>query len=285
MGLNDFAVFILTNNRPDRVYTYDSLRRCGYTGKIYLVIDDLDKSRDKYIEKYGDQVLIFDKVEASKKFDQADNFNDMRAIIYARNACFDIAEKIGLKYFCQLDDDYMKFDKRFNKNLDYEANVLRNLDHVFACILKFYKSATKIKSIAISQGGDWIGGQENPWAEKLMLRRKCMNSFFCTTDRRFKFVGRINEDVNTYTSKASTGDLFFTVNQVSLTQKQTQTNSGGMTELYLDSGTYIKSFYTVIFQPSSVKVKILQSKNKRLHHSISWKHTVPLILSEKLKKK
>ena len=91
--MNNFAVFILSNGRPDRVYTYETLRRHGYTGRIVLVVDDLDKTKDEYIEKYGSDVVVFDKRAAAKTFDQADNFDDMRAIVYARNACFDIAAR------------------------------------------------------------------------------------------------------------------------------------------------------------------------------------------------
>jgi hypothetical protein len=281
--LNDFAVFILTNGRPDRVVTYDTLKKRGYTGPVYLLVDNLDKTQDRYFENFPGQVFVFDKKEVAQTFDQGDNFNDMRAIIYARNAAFDIAEKLGIKYFMQLDDDYVAFEYRFDENLEYGAVAMRNLDAVLAALLRFYKS-TPIDSLAIAQGGDFIGGSENSLAEFVTMKRKCMNSFICSTDRRFQFVGRINEDVNAYTSLASRGLLMFTVNHVNLVQLQTQTNSGGMTEMYLDSGTYVKSFYTVMYQPSSVKIRMLSSKNARLHHSVSWKETTPMILSEKYKK-
>ena len=32
----------------------------------------------------------------------------------------------------------------------------------------------------------------------------------------------------------------------SLLQKETQSNSGGLTDIYLELGTYVKSFYSVI---------------------------------------
>jgi hypothetical protein len=58
-----------------------------------------------------------------------------------------------------------------------------------------------------------------------------------------------------------------------------------MTELYLESGTYVKSFYSVVYQPSSVKVGVLRGRSgTRLHHSVNWKATVPKILRETLKK-
>lgn len=283
-ALSDFAVMILTHGRPDRVKTFQTLKNCGYTGRIVIVIDDTDKKQQEYKDNFGEMVYVFDKKAIAETFDQGDNFNDMRAIIYARNASFEIAKELGIKYFIQLDDDYVSFNYRFNRELDYEYSQMRNLDAVFSALLEFYKS-TSVSSIAIAQGGDFMGGAESPLADKVKLKRKCMNSFICSTERSFKFIGRINEDVNTYTRLASTGLLLFTTNQVSLQQLQTQSNSGGMTELYLDSGTYVKSFYSVMYMPSAVRVKMLQSTNARLHHAVSWINTAPLIVSEDFKKR
>jgi len=105
-----------------------------------------------------------------------------------------------------------------------------------------------------------------------------MNTFICSTERPFKFLGRINEDVNIYTSLGAKGNLFLTIPLVAINQKDTQTNNGGMTDIYMDGGTYIKSFYTIIFQPSSVKIRPMGAKHKRLHHSVTWKKTVPMII-------
>ena len=283
---NDFVAFILTHGRPTKVYTYNSLRRAGYTGQIKIIIDDTDKTKDQYIEKYGDDVIVFDKKAIAKTFDQGDNFNDMRAIIYARNATFEIAKNLGIKYFIQLDDDYTAWSFRFDDKFEFIVNdvKIKNLDRVFNALLDFYKN-TNISSIALAQNGDYVGGELSAMAQAVMLKRKCMNSFICSTERPFKFVGRINEDVNTYTRQASTGLLMFTINQVSLKQKQTQSNSGGMTELYLDSGTYVKSFYSVMYSPSCVTVKLMHTSNSRLHHSVKWKNAVPVILSENFKKR
>ncbi len=282
--LHSFAVFILTNGRPGNVVTYDTLRKSGYSGPIYLIVDDLDPTRKEYVEKFGREVIVFDKKASAETFDSGDNFADMRAIVYARNASFEIAKKLGISYFIQLDDDYTGFQYRFDEKLDYNPKTLRNLDTVFAALMKFYIQSGA-DAIALAQGGDFIGGENASLAEGVRLKRKCMNSFFCSTDRQFSFVGRINEDVNTYTRLASTGKLFFTANHVNLNQLQTQSNPGGMTELYLDSGTYLKSFYSVIFQPSSVKIGILRGRAaSRLYHQVSWKNTVPMILREALKK-
>lgn len=286
MRHKDFAVFILTHGRPDRVITYNTLKKQGYTGKIFIVIDDEDKTANQYKELYKDEVIVFNKKEIAQTFDEADNFDDRRAIVYARNASFDIAKKLGVRYFIQLDDDYDVIAFKFDENYNFKERRIKDLDAIFDIFIDFYKSVPTLKSIAFAQNGDFIGGAKGTKAH-IHLERKCMNSFICCTDedRRFRFIGRINEDVNTYTHLASKGLLLLTNFQVAINQKSTQSNKGGMTDIYMDNGTYVKSFYSVIFQPSSVKVGMMGGKHKRLHHAINWKHTVPKILSENHKKK
>lgn len=280
-----YAVFILTNKRPDRVHTLKTLYRYNYSGPVFLIVDDEDPTKDQYLETFGDKVQIFSKKEAKKSFDVGDNFPGNRGVIYARNASFEIAKKLGYTYFLQLDDDYRTFEYRFNSNLNYATRIIRNLDDVFDSVFRFLHRTPSVTSIAMAQGGDFIGGSENAYAFNIQLKRKCMNSFFCSTDRPFSFIGRINEDVNVYTWLGSQGKIFFTTNQISLGQIQTQTNSGGMTELYLDAGTYVKSFYSVMYIPGAVKVSVLKDRERpRLHHRVYWDLCVPKILHRKHQK-
>lgn len=104
-------------------------------------------------------------------------------------------------------------------------------------------------------------------------------------DNPFKFLGRVNEDVNTYTLLGMQGKLFFTIMKLCLTQTTTQQNSGGMTDTYLDNGTYVKSFYSVIYAPSCVTIKLMGNFHPRMHHSINWDCCTPRILDEKIKKR
>ena len=281
----DFAVFILTYGRPDNVKTYKTLKRFGYNGKIYFICSDDDKQLDKYKELYSKQVIVFSKKEYKNTFDIGDNFDDERVVVYARNACFDLAKKVGIKYFLVLDDDYTDFSYRFNAELSYNKGrgYINNIEDIFESVLDYYKSIPA-KTIALSQNGDWIGGHNSGWAKELKLKRKCMNSFFCSIERPFKFTGRINEDVNAYTRLGAVGDLFLTIPNVSLKQTDTQANDGGLTDIYLSQGTYVKSFYSVMFSPSSVKVAMLNTERSRLHHRVSWNNAIPVILNEKYKK-
>lgn len=283
---NDFAAIILTHGRADRVITYDTLRSQGYSGRIVILIDDLDKTRDDYIKKFGDQVYIFDKNKIKSQSDIGNNFNDLRSTTFPRNAMFEVAKELGLKSFIQLDDDYKSFRYKFDRNLNYiddRIDRVKNLDKLFE-VMSNYVLNTPITSFCFAQGGDFIGGKGSSLAINVRTKRKGMNSFICATDRPFSFIGQMNEDVNTVIKLGSEGKIFLMTNQISLDQLPTQSNAGGMSEIYIDSGTYVKTFYSVMYHPSSAKVHYLNSSNRRLHHRISWKFTAPKILRETQRK-
>jgi hypothetical protein len=284
MRNKSFCAFILTHGRADRVYTYDLLKRNRFTGKIILIIDDEDDQLIEYRKRYGNQVVVFNKDESAKTFDKMDNFTDRRSGVYARNVCFDLANKFGYKYFIELDDDYTYVHFRFDHQGRYTSNSIINLDRVFDAMVDFYRK-TGALSVAMAQGGDFMGGRESPnISNGIRMIRKVMNTFICGTDRPFKFTGKMNDDVNTYTSLGSLGHLFLTVMQVCIEQQATQQNPGGMSEYYLNFGTYVKSFYPVMLCPSSVRISLMGRTDRRFHHKILWNKTVPMILSEKLRK-
>lgn len=284
---NDFAIFILTHGRANNIITLNTLKKCGYTGKTYIVIDNEDKQEDEYKRLYGDSVIVFDKSSMDGKFDIMDNFNNRNVVVFARNALNDIVKQLGITYYMVLDDDYTHFRYRINDKLEYpvhSSGILHGkFDNIISVMLDFFIS-TKCTSIAFIQGGDLIGGKDNSMVVGYKPKRKVMNTFIFSVDRPYEFTGRINEDVNMYVSMGVRGALFLQIPFISVEQLQTQSNEGGLTEFYLETGTYYKSFYTVMAQPSSVICKLMGNKDKRLHHQISWKHTVPMIIREEFKK-
>lgn len=40
---DDFGVFIITHGRANEQITLKTLKKCGYSGKVFLVIDDEDE--------------------------------------------------------------------------------------------------------------------------------------------------------------------------------------------------------------------------------------------------
>lgn len=278
---DDFAAFILTHRRADNVQTLRFLRSGGYTGKTYLVVDDLDPTLDEYRAKFGDAVLTFSKEDIAQEYDQGDNFTNRGSVFFARNACWSLATSVGVRYFIELDDDYTQFKYRttMHDGQIHGRVIKTSLDRVFSAMVDFV-DATGSATLAMAQGGDFIGGPDQSTAR---LTRKAMNSFVCDAERPFAFRGRINEDVNTYVAAGNRGALFFTYWSVQLDQLQTQQTAGGMTDLYLDSGTYIKSFYTVMYMPSCVRV-VYSAAMRRFHHSIAWDKAVPKIIHDRHRK-
>jgi hypothetical protein len=285
----NFAVFILTHGRADSVYTFKTLRQQGYTGKIYLLCDNEDKQITKYKNLYGtDTVIVFNKQDAMDITDSGDNFKKRNSVVFARNWNFKVASDLGLTHFWQLDDDYTRFDYSLNADMQYTTsnNKIGKLDDLLEAMMDFMDT-TPFHSIAFAQGGDFIGGEGCTLLSRMRkdeIYRKVMNSFLFRVDRPVQFMGRINEDVNMYVEWGRRGMLFITSPQLRLQQVVTQQNSGGLTEIYLDLGTYIKSFYTVMYAPSCVKIAEVGTSDRRIHHQVMWKYAVPKILDESHRK-
>lgn len=282
----NFAVFILSHGRPDNIITYQTLRKCGYTGRIVIVCDDEDKTLDEYKKRYKDEVVVFSKAAYADKFDIMDNFGGNKVIVYARNACYDIARNLGLDYFFEYEDDYTNFQYRFVDGDALRGRTIRKLDEVLDLMIDCLEE-TKATTIAFSQGGDFIGGARA--FQNNSFKRKAMNSFVFKVNQDPKddvlFIGRMNDDVNTYLTQGKVGKLFFQFAAVNLVQLQTQSNSGGNTEAYKAFGTYVKSFYSVMAEPSCCKIDLMGRTNKRIHHKINWNNAVPKIISEVHKKR
>lgn len=281
---DDFCVFILSHGRSDRVHTYETLKKSGYSGKIFIVIDDEDETEQEYRDRFGDLVIQFCKKEVYEWTDDGDNFG-IRGVVYARNVCWDLAKRLGFKSFIVLDDDYTSFFLRHRSDGSGCSIQMRStLDDVLESMVEFLES-TNTATIAMAQGGDFIGGSVN--GNPRGMRRKAMNTFVCLTDRPFKFFGHINEDVNAYVTEGRRGMLFFTVMTPQVVQMTTQKNPGGLTEFYLDVGTYVKSFYSVMYAPSCVQISVMgdpRGGNYRIHHKINWHKTAPKILRQTYKK-
>ena len=147
---NDFAVFILSHGRANNLITLKTLDKIGYTGKTYIIIDNEDEQEKEHKKLNVEDVIIFDKNEMIEKTDTADNFKDHRLVVYARNKCWDIAKKLGIKYFLVLDDDYSSFDFRFIKDNKFKAKKIQNADKLFLKTIEFLEKSGAL-TIAYAQ--------------------------------------------------------------------------------------------------------------------------------------
>ena len=283
---DDFCVFILSYNRPENVPTVQALEDTGYTGEWYIVVDH-DDDYESYSDEWGeDRVIFLDKDDALPELDRGDNMDRRDCNVYARYQSFDLAKELGYEYFAMFDDDYSRFRYRWDENGEYDGTItVEDMDKMFEDMIEYLEEAG-LDSIATSQGGDWIGGEKAHIANnsgEITAKRKVMNTFVCKAGRPFEFRGTINEDVNTYVRAAQLGKIFLTPNLISVNQESTQQEEGGLTDIYLDQGTYMKSFYTILYSPSSVQLNKMGETNMRIHHHINWNASIPKIVPESTK--
>ncbi len=282
---DDFAIFIITAGRAGNINTIDTLEKHGYTGDWYLLIDR-GEDLEPYESEYGeDKVVFFEKDSIVNEVDRGDNLNRRDVNVYARNKVFEIANDMGYTWFAQFDDDYKSFKYRFNADGEFGSYKLTDLDTLFDSMIE-YMDAADLDSIATAQGGDFIGGEKAHICNNsgdITAKRKVMNTFVCNSEKPFEFVGTINEDVNTYIRKAQLGKKFLTPSFVAVEQERTQQQEGGLTDAYLDWGTYVKSFFSILYSPSSIELGSMGEVDQRIHHHINWKTSVPKIVPEKTK--
>lgn len=282
---DDFAIFIISAARAGNVKTLAKLKKHGYTGDWYILIDR-EEDIEPYTNEYGEEkVIYFDKDEIADDIDRGDNEDRRNVNVYARNKVFEIAADMGYTWFAQFDDDYTSFTRRWNDDGEFGSWSVEDLDSVFNSMIQYMDNAG-FDSIATAQGGDFIGGERghiNNNQGDISSKRKVMNTFICNINRRFEFVGTINEDVNTYIRKAQLGKLFLTPGIINVDQERTQQQEGGLTDAYLDWGTYTKSFYTILYSPSSVSLAKMGDTDERIHHHIDWNASIPKIIPEEYK--
>ena len=277
---SDFAVFLLSHGRPEFLAenTLANLLESGYSGRWYVLLSSDDPTIEEYRSMFGaERILVFEKRE--DRADLADAGGSKGVVVYARNAAVDAARDLGLTYLLELDDDYTYFRYRWPDLLEnrmHSATTTR-IDEIFEAMLDFLDDSGAA-IVALAQGGDYMGGRDNSVVRD-RLWRKAMNALFMRVDRAPTFVGRINEDVNTYVSRGAVGDLFLTVSDFALNQAPTQSTGGGMSAAYSALGTYVKSFYTVLYAPSAVKVSAMGRVFYRLHHLVDWNSAVPKVVS------
>lgn len=303
-GPNDYVILILSHGRPEflKSHTWKLLDDLNSHARKVVVLSDDDKKIPEYRKTFDeDSIVIFSKIEAEKVYDidLIDCYwgpNPIRkAPLWGRIVAFDIAKKLGYRWFLVLDDDYVDvvMRKKMYKKATDEPFFPRIRKELFAaadihgsafdeCCLKYFnvlESAPWLCTTAFSQIGDFIGGVGSVLARH-GYRWKAMNAFFCDNEKVYRFFGRINEDVNAYVLNGKIGRMALTMANPSLDQTPTQQASGGMKDFYDQVGTYVKSVTSAVACPSSVAVSCMGFTTPRVHHSVNWALTCPVVVND-----
>lgn len=276
-----FAIFILSHGRAETITTYDAMRKNGYTGDMYVVIDNEDDQEIIYRKRFGENIIQFDKRDYIKKTDLGDLDNDRRVGVFARNFIQDKAREMGYKYHLQLDDDIHGITIRYRRNDRLLCHYVRHIDKIIEAILDYMDNAP-YTSLSFGLPAYSIGGMNNAWKKQVIP--KCMTTFFMRADQVHYFNMRMNDDITTSAINNMRGLMYYSIVPIQVEVDETQIKNGGMTEIYKDNGTYRKSFYTVMSLPSCSRVSSMGITDYRVHHEICWNNCVPKILSSKYKK-
>lgn len=280
IDLSKTPIFILTYGRAKEQITLKKLYEHGIRENVYLLISDDDPQIAEYTKNYGDILKVFSR--SSVHDDMMDNQQPKSGVVSARNYCFTLAKELNAEYFVMLDDDYDSFSFRYVDGNKLRQTSIKDIKAMFTASLQLLAD-TRLDCFCWAQGGDFIGGT-NSGTVKSRYKRKAMNVYFWKTDSDIRFPGRINEDTNMYVRYGKIGKLLLTNSFMMINQPKTQETENGMTNLYKDNGTYLKSMYSVIEEPAIVSLMGMGNRHLRIHHKVDWNACTPKIVSESLKK-
>lgn len=276
----DFACIVISHGRPD-CSTVKVLQSSGYTGEIYIVVDDEDETLPDYLAKYGDGVHVFHKTD---NFDTGDLGGNTGVATYARNECRKVAEKHGLKYYFMLDDDLETLSYRYNDDGHLRSIKARGLDKLFEGICEYFDEAP-VQCLGFGNAVDYIGGV--PTFENSKANRTVMNSYFLRTANKFDWAGRYSEDSIADVLQSRKGQAWFRFTPVMnifsvWLPKKAGKYTGGCIPSYESEGSFKLRFYATMFCPDCILVR--QTENG-FDNSIDTKSAYPKIISSRFKKK
>lgn len=247
--MNECAIFILSNGRPDKVKTYDYLK-ASFRGDVYILCDDQDETLPAYKDKFGSKVIVFDKDEWVKKSDPMDNFNSKKSVLYARNAVFEIADAMRYRYFAMADDDIKDLQFRYEQDSKLLAKPVSNLDKVIDYIVQLM-SATAISYFSFGTDKNFIGGVQNRNFQKKVID-KVYNFIICKSGQQHSYKGIMNEDEIHNVISLSTGVLLKSLTAIQIVMEPVgKGETGGNSETYKENGyySYTRNFYPIIACP------------------------------------
>lgn len=277
--MKDFAVYILSHARANTQATEKSLRKAGYTGEIVFVVDDLDLERPIYEANFGEQVSVFDKRAYADRSDSGKNKSGLAAVLYARNAAYDIARERGHRWFVEMDDDFTGFATRIGKGNGTEERDIKTMDAWLGAYLEFFKRSG-VALLGIGTQGDYIGGKSSR-ACKYGVKPTASGVMFCDTENRVRFVSSRNEDMSSDLLAWRGGQIVMSVLPMYFKTKLGK-GAGGMRETYATMSQYEMFMQPILWCPSSMKLKIV--KGGGMFQSVEKEYALPKIIREDKKK-
>lgn len=255
---SEFVVFILTYARPNAQITYNTLKRCGYTGKVYLILDDTDTTIQQYIDNYGaENIIVFNKnyYINSDRFDNGTNKPVYASAVYARRAIEDIAKSMCLDYFAMADDDIQNLVIRYPLNNKLVRAKITNLDTILCLYTDLLTQ--NVACVGFGMNRSYFGGVSAFCPERLCKKIMPSNFFIRNASVKVNWVAWTFEDDITHYCNLVDGNVWLSIPYVQqiLQPFADVNNTGGNVDLYKTRNHFDICFTEVQYMPSAIKVK------------------------------
>lgn len=276
---DDFAVFIITHQRAKKQLTLNTLKQGGYSGRLYLVVDNMDGQLEEYKRLYGDMVLVFDKMKYAETADTHINSFKMSSALFTRNACVDLAREMRLNYYFVCDDDIRCVFIKDSRSGKLKTTKCTRITPVLLAMIRFMEN-TDIATLGIIYDGAYVGGINN--TVKNGVKYEVVQFAVFRTNDPVVYESIMWEDTATICRDLGVGRLGFSPMFLSTNTPENGSNEGGVSEYYRDSADWINAQYVMMARPDCTKIAANRKGIPRLR--VTEKALHPLILNERYKK-
>lgn len=278
-----FAIFICSHGRPECI-TVKALRKAGYTGDIYIVLDNEDDTVQQYLHhcRNNTHVIYFNKQSYVDHMDigVSPKKAKRKVILYAKQACETFADALELDVFGIADDDFLGFRYRYEEAGKLRsATVSKDLDTVFENYSQFIlDNWLCMTSVATNQM--FMGGALTP--ERINEFRVPYSFVFRNAHIPFEWKSELFEDVISATLKTQEGFFMMQMPFMQLNLKPLYAGAnGGMTDAY-KSVDFIKKLFPVVqYLPSCTKIATTASS---VSYRLMRDNAFPKLISGKYQK-
>lgn len=269
--MKDFALFILSHNRANKIDALNLLKKSNYNGDWFVVIstDNTEISEYKKIVPY-ENLLIFDKNDVLCDTMMATKNFIANSALYARNFIIGYALN-KYKFFSMVDDDvsdlYFRFDKDGHMHV-CKANF--KLEEICNDVCQMLNKSKKLAGIGFKNYGGYFGGVNA--LER--YDREIQQFMFFKSENCSLFKGIFWEDA--ILSCCNLDKLYITFPTISAKSPQLGTNDGGVN---YEKNKYPPGLFWYIACPSALKLEGISCTRIRYN-----KNMYPKIINQKYKK-
>lgn len=274
------TVYIISKGRP-QCKTAQTLEKMEYPGEWFIVCGNNDETLPEYQDAWGEHVLVFDWYDEVTRTDTLDNFgfDEMASgACPVRNATARISRERGELRHWQFDDDYTQFkhvNPELTKNVNFKSG--REFESWLLALAEFGHRAG-LKNIGFPPGSEAYPNRGKTFGSRVFNAHNMPS-----TEELFEpWVSRMNDDTINAINVYRHGGREMSLRCMNMLMPPTQSEKGGLSDIYKLEGTVRKSAYPVLVAPVAAQLVV---RFGRYHHKVNWGKLVPKVLNEKYEKR